>query len=84
MDGIVPWYFAELFHLIRLLPSWQSDKSGVMDPFVDTPATEGKPKKKLLDQIRDVMRLKHYSLRTECRNSYRILLFVVRISLATP
>jgi hypothetical protein len=36
-----------------------------MDTFVDTPATEGKPKKKLLDQIRDVMRLKHYSLRTE-------------------
>ena len=25
----------------------------------------GKPKKKLLDQVRDVMRLKHYSLRTE-------------------
>jgi hypothetical protein len=24
-----------------------------------------KPKKKLLDQVRDVMRLKHYSLRTE-------------------
>ena len=36
-----------------------------MDTFVDAPATEGKPKKKLLDQIRDVMRLKHYSLRTE-------------------
>src|ERR1700737_619771 len=26
---------------------------------------EDKPKKKLLDQVRDVMRLKHYSLRTE-------------------
>jgi integron integrase len=36
-----------------------------MDTFVDSPTTEGKPKKKLLDQIRDVMRLKHYSLRTE-------------------
>jgi integron integrase len=36
-----------------------------MDTFVDAPTTEGKPKKKLLDQIRDVMRLKHYSLRTE-------------------
>jgi hypothetical protein len=35
-----------------------------MDTFVDAPATEGKPNKKLLDQIRDVMRLKHYSLRT--------------------
>ncbi len=28
-------------------------------------AVVGKPKKKLLDQVRDVMRLKHYSLRTE-------------------
>src|SRR5438876_6068346 len=28
-------------------------------------AVAGKPKKKLLDQVRDVMRLKHYSLRTE-------------------
>jgi integron integrase len=36
-----------------------------MDTFVNPPATEGKPKKKLLEQIRDVMRLKHYSLRTE-------------------
>jgi hypothetical protein len=36
-----------------------------MDTFVDAPATEGKAKKKLPDQIRDVMRLKHYSLRTE-------------------
>ena len=28
-------------------------------------AVAGKPKKKLLDQVRDVLRLKHYSLRTE-------------------
>ncbi len=28
-------------------------------------AVAGKPKKKLLDQVRDMMRLKHYSLRTE-------------------
>jgi site-specific recombinase XerD len=28
-------------------------------------AVAGKPKKKLLDLVRDVMRLKHYSLRTE-------------------
>jgi Phage integrase, N-terminal SAM-like domain len=28
-------------------------------------AVAGKPKRKLLDQVRDVMRLKHYSLRTE-------------------
>jgi integron integrase len=36
-----------------------------MDTLVVAPATDGKPKKKLLDQVRDVMRLKHYSLRTE-------------------
>jgi hypothetical protein len=28
-------------------------------------AVAGKPKEKLLDQARDAMRLKHYSLRTE-------------------
>jgi hypothetical protein len=28
-------------------------------------AAEDKPKKRLIDQVRDVMRLKHYSLRTE-------------------
>lgn len=36
-----------------------------MDTLVTAPATEGKPKKKLLDRVRDVTRLKHYSLRTE-------------------
>lgn len=36
-----------------------------MDTLVSAPATEGKPKKKLLDRVRDVTRLKHYSLRTE-------------------
>jgi len=36
-----------------------------MDTLVVAAATDSKPKKKLLDQVRDVMRLKHYSLRTE-------------------
>src|SRR6266699_4993426 len=36
-----------------------------MDTLVVAAATDGKPKKKLLDQVRDVMRLRHYSLRTE-------------------
>jgi integron integrase len=36
-----------------------------MDPVLLAAAVAGKPKKKLLDQVRDVMRLKHYSLRTE-------------------
>lgn len=35
-----------------------------MDSVVEPPPTEGKPKK-LLEQMRDVMRVKHYSLRTE-------------------
>ena len=36
-----------------------------MDTLVAAPATDGKPKRKLLDRVRDVTRLKHYSLRTE-------------------
>src|SRR5436853_2899316 len=36
-----------------------------MDTLVVVPASHGKPKKKLLDRVRDVTRLKHYSLRTE-------------------
>jgi hypothetical protein len=36
-----------------------------MDTLGVAPATDGKPKKKLLDRVRDVTRLKHYSLRTE-------------------
>jgi Phage integrase, N-terminal SAM-like domain len=36
-----------------------------MDTLVTPRAPEDKPKKKLLDQVRDLMRLKHYSLRTE-------------------
>ncbi len=35
-----------------------------MDSVLEAPPTEGKPKK-LLEQMRDVMRVKHYSLRTE-------------------
>jgi len=36
-----------------------------MDTVVVARATDGKPKKKLLDRVRDVTRLKNYSLRTE-------------------
>jgi integron integrase len=36
-----------------------------MDVVLSPQAGGGKPKKKLLDQVRDVLRLKHYSLRTE-------------------
>ena len=49
----------ELFRLIRLLPSWQCDKNGVIDTFVNAPATEGKPKKKRLDRLRNVLRMNH-------------------------
>jgi hypothetical protein len=58
MDGII-------FRLIRLLPLGQNEKNRVIATFVDAAATEGKPNKKLFDQIRDVMRLKQYALRTE-------------------
>ena len=36
-----------------------------MEAVIATRGIQGKPKRKLLDQVRDVMRLKHYSLRTE-------------------
>jgi integron integrase len=36
-----------------------------MELVLDSDAVSGKPKKRLLDRVRDVMRLKHYSLRTE-------------------
>jgi hypothetical protein len=35
-----------------------------MELVLDSDAVTGKPKKRLLDRVRDVMRLKHYSLRT--------------------
>lgn len=42
-----------------------TDKNKVMSDLVAPPVSADKPKGKLLDQVRDVMRLKHYSLRTE-------------------
>jgi hypothetical protein len=36
-----------------------------MDTLLVPKSTADKPKRKLLDQVRDVMRLKHYNLRTE-------------------
>lgn len=43
---------------------WEAIKAGNMNPVVAPVPAVGK-KKKLLDQMRDVMRLKHYSIRTE-------------------
>jgi hypothetical protein len=49
----------------RLLTWEESDKSGIMESLLAPEAVARKPKKKLLDQVPDVTRLKHYSLRTE-------------------
>jgi len=48
-----------------LPPSWETDKNCVIDTLLVPKSTADKPKRRLLDQVRDVMRLKHYSLRTE-------------------
>lgn len=51
-----------------MLPLQPVDKSGVMEAFVVSGGVAGKPKKKkVLEQVRDLLRLKlkHYSLRTE-------------------
>ncbi len=64
MEGIIPQLKAELFRLIRLPAEQRTDKNGVMNTILPDPTVEGKPKK-LLEQVRDVMRLKHYSIRTE-------------------
>ena len=40
-------------------------RSGIMGAVLASQPVTGKPQRKLLDQVRDVMRLKHYSLRTE-------------------
>jgi len=42
-----------------LLAREHSDKSGVMEVLLSREAVASKPKRKLLDQVRDVMRLKH-------------------------
>src|SRR5207253_368961 len=55
---------AELFGLIRLPSRGRLDKNRIMAMLLPLDPSLGKPKK-LLDQVRDVMRLKHYSLRTE-------------------
>lgn len=49
---------------LGLSRGWIFDKSRFMDSLVEVASTGGKDKK-LLEQIRDLMRLKHYSLRTE-------------------
>ena len=64
MGRIIRQLKAELFSLIRLPSRGRLDKSRIMTMVVPLDPSLGKPKK-LLDQVRDVMRLKHYSLRTE-------------------
>jgi site-specific recombinase XerD len=49
--------------LIRLEFAVEREKIGVTMPILTSPPRPDKPK--LLDQVRDVMRRKHYSIRTE-------------------
>ena len=64
MGRIIRQFKAELFGLIRLPSRGRLDKNRIMAMVLPLDPNLGKPKK-LLDQVRDVMRLKHYSLRTE-------------------
>jgi hypothetical protein len=54
---------AEIFRLIPLSPTEPPIEHGFMSPILSGPAAQGKLKN-LLDQVRDVMPFKHYSLRT--------------------
>ena len=47
-----------------MLSSWDVGKSGFMDSVVGKEERAGKAKK-LLEQMHDLMRLRHYSYRTE-------------------
>jgi site-specific recombinase XerD len=49
--------------LIRLEFAVEQEKIGAMMPILTSPPERDKPK--LLDQVRDVVRRKHYSIRTE-------------------
>ena len=64
MGRIIRQLKAELFGLIRLPSMERLDKSRIMAKVLPLNPNLGKPKK-LLDHVRDVMRLRHYSLRTE-------------------
>jgi hypothetical protein len=52
--------WAELFGLIRLPSRGRPDKNRITAKVLALDPRSGKPKK-LLDRVRDVMRLKHYS-----------------------
>src|SRR5947207_1750343 len=51
--------------IIRLLGKLRADKSGGMSAGTLVSAVSTDKPKKLLDRVRDVMRLKHHSLRTD-------------------
>ena len=60
MGRIIPQLKAELFGLIHLLSRKRPDKSGIIAVVLPLGLNLGKPKK-VIDQMRNVMRLKHYS-----------------------
>jgi hypothetical protein len=61
----IPPFIAGLFGLIRAcFEEGGTVKAETIDPVLEPDPASGK-EKKLLDQMRDQMRVKHYSLRTE-------------------
>ena len=60
MDGMFPYCFTEQIRLIRLLPLWEADKSGFMETVVARVDDREQAERKLLDRVRDGMRLKRY------------------------
>ena len=64
MGRIIPPLIAELFGLIRLLAGGAADKNRIMESVL-LPMENRRKDKKLLDQVRDVIRRKQFSIRTE-------------------
>jgi hypothetical protein len=63
VDGKIPSLITGFSGLIRLSSEWPFGKMGNMPPSLPRATPQNKPK--LLDHVRDVIRRKHFSIRTE-------------------